>query len=88
LHSNVAKTQPLENLAALAQAKIPILHVCGDEDPALETNTRVAEEKYQALGGQMNVIIEKGRGHYPLFPENPNAVVEFITEAASRAQGN
>ena len=88
LHSNVAKTQPLENLAALAQAKIPILHVCGDEDPALETSTRAAEKKYHALGGQMNVIIEQGRGHYPLFPENPGAVVEFITAAANRVQDN
>ncbi len=88
LHGNLAKTQPMDGLAALAQAKIPILHVCGDADPGLETNTRAAEKKYQALGGQMNVIVEKGRGHYPLSPEDPNAVVEFITAAAGRASGN
>jgi pimeloyl-ACP methyl ester carboxylesterase len=87
LHSNLAKTQPMEGLAALAQVKIPIWHVCGDADPGLETNTRAAEKKYQALGGQMNVVIEKGRGHYPLSPEDPDAVVEFIA-AASRAPSN
>jgi hypothetical protein len=54
----------------------------------LEANTRAAEKKYQALGGQMNVVLEKGRGHYPLSPEDPSAAVEFITAAASRAQNN
>ncbi|HWC60972.1 MAG TPA: alpha/beta hydrolase [Verrucomicrobiae bacterium] len=86
LHSNLAKTQPLDSLASLAQAKIPILHVCGSEDPGLETNTRAEEKQYRALGGQMDVIIEKGRGHYPLSPSDPDTVVDFITAATSRAQ--
>lgn len=88
LHSKVAKTQPMDGLAALAEAKIPVLHVCGDKDPAFEANTRAAEKKYQELGGQMTVIVEKGRGHYPLSPEDPSAAVEFITAAAGRAQSN
>jgi hypothetical protein len=33
LHSSLAKTQPLDNLAPLAKAGVPILHVCGSLDP-------------------------------------------------------
>jgi hypothetical protein len=33
LRSNLSKTPPLDNLAPLAKARVPILHVCGSLDP-------------------------------------------------------
>jgi hypothetical protein len=81
LHSNTAKTQPLDNLQPLAKAGVPILHVCGGDDPLLEDNTRVAEERYQKLGGKFTVIINGGVGHYPLAPQDPKSAVDFITNA-------
>src|SRR5262249_17386849 len=41
-------------------------HVCGSLDPWLKSQTRVAEKRYQELGGRVTVIIKEGEGHYPL----------------------
>lgn len=80
LRSNT-KAQPLDNLAPLAKAGVPILHVCGGRDPSLDSQTRVAQGRYQALGGQMTVIIKEGEGHYPLAPNNVQPVVDFLLKS-------
>ena len=78
LRSHMSKTQPLDNLAPLAKAGVPLLHVCGSLDPVLNDNTRVAEKRYKELGGQITVIVKEGEGHYPLAPKDAPPVVEFI----------
>jgi pimeloyl-ACP methyl ester carboxylesterase len=82
MHSALAKTQPLENLAPLAKANVPLLHVCGSIDPWFKDNTLEVEKRYKKLGGKINVVVKKGQGHYPLAPEDPAPVVDFITQAA------
>jgi pimeloyl-ACP methyl ester carboxylesterase len=82
LRSNTAQTQPLDNLAPLAKAGVPILHVCGSEDPWLDSQTRVLEKRYTELGGKITVILQNARGHYPLAPSDPQPAVEFITRMA------
>jgi pimeloyl-ACP methyl ester carboxylesterase len=79
LHSNLAKIQPIDNLAPLAKAGIPILHVCGSLDPWFNDNTLVAEKRYKELGGKITVIVKEGEGHYPLAPKDQKQVVDFIT---------
>jgi pimeloyl-ACP methyl ester carboxylesterase len=78
LRSNLAITQPIDNLAPLAIAGVPILHVCGSLDPWFNDNTRVVVNRYQELGGKIKVIIKEGVGHYPLAPHDPKPVVDFI----------
>jgi len=82
LRSTMSKTPPLDNLAALAKANVPLYHACGSVDPWLKSQTRVAEERYKKLGGQITVVIKEGAGHYPLAPLDRRAVVEFIVKAA------
>jgi pimeloyl-ACP methyl ester carboxylesterase len=82
LHSNTAKTQPLDNLAPLAKAGVPLFHVCGRLDPWLADNTLVVQKRYKKLGGKITVIIKNGEGHYPLAPQDIKPVVEFVTQAA------
>ena len=82
LRSNTAQTQPLDNLAPLAKAGVPILHVCGSEDPWLDSQTRVLEKRYTEFGGKITVMIQNARGHYPLAPSDPQPAVEFITRMA------
>jgi pimeloyl-ACP methyl ester carboxylesterase len=82
MHSTVAKTQPLDNLAPLAKANVPLLHVCGSLDPWFKDNTLEVEKRYKKLGGKIEVIVKKGVGHYPLAPEDPAPVLDFITRAA------
>ena len=83
LHSALAKTQPLDNLAPLAKANVPLLHVCGSLDPYFKDNTLEIEKRYKKLGGKIEVIVKKGEGHYPLAPEDPAPVVDFITRVAT-----
>lgn len=83
LRSTRLKTPPLDTLAPLAKAGVPLLHVCGSLDPGLKDHTRVAQERYKNLGGQMTVFINEGVGHYPLEPKEASPVVEFITRSCS-----
>jgi len=78
LRSFMSKTSPLDNLAPLAKAGVPILHVCGSLDRAVDTQTRVVERRYKELGGPITVIIKEGAAHYPLAPKDPGPVVDFI----------
>ena len=73
-----AKKPPLDNLAPLAKSGVPILHVCGQLDPWLDRETRVAEKRYKEFGGQMTVIVKPGEGHFPIGPVDPTPVVDFI----------
>jgi len=45
MHSALAKTQPLDNLAPLAKANVPLLHVCGSLDPWFKDNTLEVEKQ-------------------------------------------
>jgi hypothetical protein len=78
LHSLMAKSAPIDNLAPLAKAGIPILHDCGSLDPWLNDQTRVVEKRYKELGGPFTLIVREGEGHFPLAPKDPTAVVDFI----------
>lgn len=85
LHSNLAKVQPLDSVAALASAHVPLLHVCGSRDPHFAANTQVLESRYKKLGGRIRVILENGREHYPLAPDDPAPAIGFIEDASRRA---
>ncbi len=71
---------PVDTLAPLAAAHIPIIHVCGDADTAVpETeNTDIVRERYQKLGGDFVLIVKQGCNHHPHGLTNPKPVVDFI----------
>ena len=81
IRSRMTATPPiLDNLTALAKAKVPLVSVCGSQDPSFKTQTLVLEKKYKDLGGTMTVIVKEGEGHYPLSPKDPKPVLDFIIE--------
>jgi pimeloyl-ACP methyl ester carboxylesterase len=84
LHGSMSKVPLLDNLATLASAGVPLIHVCGALDPALADQTQVVEKRYKDLGGAITVIIKEGEGHYPLAPRNLKTVLDFITEKVRR----
>ncbi len=73
LHSLMTKQPPIDNLAPLAKAGVPLIHVCGSLDPWLDGHTRVVEERYRKLDGRITVIVKEGEGHYPLAPGTPSS---------------
>jgi hypothetical protein len=82
LRSNTSRVQPLDNLAPLAKAGVPLLHVCGSADPALDNQTRVAERRYRELGGQIKVIVQEGDRYRPIASKELKQVVDFIVASA------
>jgi pimeloyl-ACP methyl ester carboxylesterase len=78
MRSLMSKTQPIDNLAPLAKAGVPVLHDCGSLDPWLKDNTRVVEKRYKQLGGKIKVLVTQGAGHFPLQPKDPKPIVDFI----------
>ena len=70
---------PLDNLAPLAKAGIPIIHVVGDADEVVPVaeNTAIAEARYQKLGGTFKVIHKPGVGHKHSL-KDPQPIVDFM----------
>lgn len=73
---------PLDNIAPVAQAGIPILIVAGDADEVvpLAENAAILEARYRKLGGQITMIVKPGVGHHPHSLEDPRPIVEWIQE--------
>jgi hypothetical protein len=82
MRSALSKSPLLDNLAPLAKAGVPLIHVCGRLDPWLKDNSTVVEARYRKLGGKFMLVLQDGKGHYPLAPADPQPIVDFITETA------
>lgn len=56
---------PIDNLAGLAQNKVPMFAVHGDHDVVVpyDLNTLLLKERYEAAGGSIRVKIVPGEGH-------------------------
>lgn len=65
LRGKLADHNPLDRLAPLAKARVPILHLHGDADKVvpLEANSAELARRYKALGGEMKLIVVPGKGH-------------------------
>jgi pimeloyl-ACP methyl ester carboxylesterase len=83
-----AKVNPVDHLAPLAKAKVPLLHVFGDADDVVpwEENTGLIAERYQKLGGSIELIRKPGVGHHPHGLDDPAPIVSFIFKHASAAR--
>ncbi|MBL9117971.1 MAG: alpha/beta hydrolase [Verrucomicrobiaceae bacterium] len=74
------KLNPVDNLATLAKARVPIISVCGDADKVvpLEENSALLKTRYTALGGPMELIAKPGVDHHPHSLKDPTPIVDFI----------
>ncbi len=71
---------PIDHLQPIAEAKIPILSVCGETDSSvpLGENTRVVETRYRELGGEITVIAKPHNEHHPHSLADPTRIVNFV----------
>lgn len=78
---------PIDQLAPLAKAGIPILHVVGAADDVVPVaeNTAIIEQRYRALGGAIAVISKPGVGHHPHALKDPQPIVDFIVKHTTTA---
>lgn len=70
---------PVDTLAPLAKARVPIFAVVGAADEAvpLSENIDIVEKRYQALGGKIQVIRKPGGKHHPHSLPDPKPIVDF-----------
>ncbi len=80
---NMSKTSPLENLTPLAKAGVPLLHVCDESDPWFNEQTKVVEQRYKELGGQITVVINENDRRSALPIADQTRVVDFIVRKTS-----
>jgi len=73
---------PIDTLKPLADAKIPIIHLCGDADEVVPypENTVILKDRYEKLGGNISVIVKPGFKHHPHGLDDPTPIVNFILE--------
>ena len=74
------KGSPIDILGPIAAAHIPIIHVVGDADDVVPVaeNTAILKQRYEALGGHVEVIHKPGIGHHPHSLEDPAPIVDYI----------
>ena len=79
---------PVDNLAPLAKAHLPILAIIGDADEVVPVseNINLVETRYQALGGKIRVIRKPGGKHHPHSLADPAPIVDFAVLAAGLPQ--
>ena len=65
MKAKLAEHNPVDRLAALARAGVPIYHIHGDVDRTvpLEANSALLAERYTKLGGNIRLNIPPGQGH-------------------------
>ena len=71
---------PVDTLAPLAKARVPIFAVVGAADEAvpLSENIDIVEKRYQTLGGKIQVIRKPGGKHHPHSLPDPKPIVDFV----------
>ena len=74
------KGMPIYNCVKLAEAHVPVLHVCGavDEAVPIEENTYELEKACKKVGGDIKIIVKEGIGHHPHSLKDPTPIVRFI----------
>jgi pimeloyl-ACP methyl ester carboxylesterase len=87
LQSHLAEHNPIDRLAPLAAHKIHILMIHGDSDTVvpLEANAAELAHRYKALGGWVELLVVKGKGHaeVPEFFERQE-MVDFLSGKSRR----
>jgi pimeloyl-ACP methyl ester carboxylesterase len=75
---------PLDRIATVAKAGVPIIAVCGDADLSVPftENSAILEKRYREFGGTIEVIVKPGVGHHPHSLKDPTPIVDFLVKHA------
>lgn len=81
----IADYNPIDQLGALADQGIPILHFHGPNDTVVpaEPNSGELARRYRAIGGEIEVVGRTGEG--PDVWQSPELVDFFVTEGLQQA---
>ncbi len=81
-----SRLNPVDNLAPLARARIPILLIYGDRDNVVphRENSELVYDRYKALGGHVERIVKPGQDHHPHGLADPRPIVEFFEKVRTK----
>jgi predicted esterase len=92
LQTRLAEHNPVDRLADLAKARVPLFAIHGDSDSVvpLEANSALLKQRYTTFGGAMQLIVPQGQGHsmwsgFFQSEELVNFVIALQQSAASQA---
>jgi pimeloyl-ACP methyl ester carboxylesterase len=84
------QNNPLDRLAPLAKAHIPLFNIHGDADTVVPLDKNAGElvKRYKALGGDAQLVIVPGKGHaaLPEFFRNKE-IADFLVNQAKASVG-
>ena len=87
----LTKHNPIDRLAPLAEAMVPIFHIHGDKDRVvpLGENSGIVSKRYADLGGKMTLKIIRNQGHnmWPGWFQDKD-LVDFIIKHATRQRND
>ena len=87
LRAELDQQNPVDRLAPLAQARVPLFHIHGDRDKVvpLEQNSALLAQRYRELGGPVKLEVVAGQGHnmWRGWFES-QALVDFVLSHARR----
>ena len=65
LAAQLSQHNPIDRLASLAGADVPLFHIHGDRDTTvpLEANSGELAERYRRAGGRITLAVAEGQGH-------------------------
>jgi hypothetical protein len=74
------KGNPLDQIEPVAQARIPIVMVCGDADEVVpfEENAAILARRYEELGAPVELIVKPGFRHHPHSLPDPKPMTDFL----------
>lgn len=85
LTAKIKEHNPIERLAPLAKAKVPVMHLHGDDDKVvpLDKNSGELIKRYQVLGGPGELEVIPGKGHAEIaeFFESEKLLEFFLKHA-------
>lgn len=84
LRSSATKTALLDHLAPLAGARVPLVLSCGSLDANFATQAKVLEQRYQALGGPLTLVVRAGEGHRLLATRDLQPVLAVLLSTSPR----
>jgi pimeloyl-ACP methyl ester carboxylesterase len=81
--AKASKANPVDNLAPLAKAKIPLLLVYGDADTVVPSteNSDIVFARYKAMGAPIQRIVKPGQDHHPHGLKDVAPVLAFFNQA-------
>ncbi|MGA9276413.1 MAG: hypothetical protein WBV89_05650, partial [Ilumatobacter sp.] len=66
---------------------VPLLLVCGAADTTVPyaENGAIMKQRYETLGGPVEIILQENVGHHPHGLGDPAPVIEFILSSTATA---